>query len=105
MEMFIYLMRLWLSHSSRVQLSFSTDSSLPGSSFHGIFQARVPEWGAIAFSVIYLNITSDAFMYTFNYIKLGFVKSWFREKEMGVERVKGERKRKRQREEKPADGQ
>jgi len=23
---------------------------LPGSSFHGIFQARVLEWGAIAFS-------------------------------------------------------
>src|SRR5574337_1087363 len=27
------------------------DYSLPGSSFHGIFQARVLEWGAIAFSV------------------------------------------------------
>ena len=26
------------------------DSSLPGSSIHGIFQARVLEWGAIAFS-------------------------------------------------------
>ena len=26
------------------------DGSLPGSSVHGIFQARVPEWGAIAFS-------------------------------------------------------
>ena len=26
------------------------DGSLPGSSIHGIFQARVPEWGAIAFS-------------------------------------------------------
>ena len=25
------------------------DCSLPGSSIHGIFQARVPEWGAIAF--------------------------------------------------------
>ena len=25
------------------------DCSLPGSSVHGIFQARVPEWGAIAF--------------------------------------------------------
>ena len=30
------------------------DCSLPGSSIHGIFQARVLEWGAIAFSV---NIT------------------------------------------------
>ena len=27
-----------------------TDCSLPGSSVHGIFQARVLEWGAIAFS-------------------------------------------------------
>ena len=26
------------------------DGSLPGSSVRGIFQARVPEWGAIAFS-------------------------------------------------------
>ena len=26
------------------------DSSLPGSSIHGIFQARVLEWGASAFS-------------------------------------------------------
>ena len=31
-------------------LSESTDCSLPGSSIHGIFQARVLEWGAIAFS-------------------------------------------------------
>ena len=27
--------------------------SLPGSSVHGIFQARVLEWGAIAFSKIF----------------------------------------------------
>ena len=31
-------------------LCSSTDCSLPGSSVHGIFQARVLEWGAIAFS-------------------------------------------------------
>ena len=30
------------------------DSSPPGSSVHGIFQARTLEWGAIAFSVTYL---------------------------------------------------
>ena len=29
------------------------DCSLPGSSVHGIFQARVLEWGAIAFSHTY----------------------------------------------------
>ena len=28
------------------------DRSLPGSSVHGIFQARVLEWGAIAFSAL-----------------------------------------------------
>jgi len=28
------------------------DCSLPGSSIHGIFQARVLEWGAIAFSFL-----------------------------------------------------
>ena len=33
-------------------LSDPTDCSLPGSSVHGIFQARVLEWGATAFSVI-----------------------------------------------------
>jgi len=31
-------------------LSDPMDYSLPGSSTHGIFQARVLEWGAIAFS-------------------------------------------------------
>ena len=33
-------------------LSDPMDCSLPGSSAHGIFQARVLEWGAIAFSDI-----------------------------------------------------
>ena len=32
-------------------LSNLMDCSLPGSSVHGIFQARVLEWGAIAFSL------------------------------------------------------
>ena len=31
-------------------LSYPMDRILPGSSVHGIFQARVLEWGAIAFS-------------------------------------------------------
>ena len=35
---------------SRVRLSDPMDCSLPGSSVHGIFQARVLELGAIAFS-------------------------------------------------------
>ena len=36
-------------------LSDLMDCSLPGSSIHGIFQARILEWGAIAFSVINLD--------------------------------------------------
>ena len=36
-------------------LSDLMDCSLPGSSIHGIFQARVLEWGAIAFSVMNLD--------------------------------------------------
>ena len=34
----------------RLTLSDPMDCSLPGSSVHGIFQARVLDWGAIAFS-------------------------------------------------------
>ena len=42
---------------SEVAQSFPTlsdpmDRSLPGSSIHGIFQARVLEWGAITFSLL-----------------------------------------------------
>ena len=36
---------------SCLTLSDLTDCSLRGSSVHGIFQARVLEWGAIAFSI------------------------------------------------------
>ena len=36
---------------SCLTLSDPMDCSPPGSSIHGIFQARVLEWGAIAFSV------------------------------------------------------
>ena len=33
-------------------LSDPMDCSLPGSSVHGIFQARILEWDAITFSVV-----------------------------------------------------
>ena len=39
---------------SCLTLSDSMDCSPPGSSIHGIFQARVLEWGAIAFSEEYV---------------------------------------------------
>ena len=46
---------------SCLTLSDPMDCSLPGSSVHGIFQARVLEWGAIAFSdnniYILINLT------------------------------------------------
>ena len=45
---------------SYLTLSDPMDCSLPGSSIHGIFQARVLEWGAIAFSTRRLN---EAFFY------------------------------------------
>ena len=38
-------------------LSDPMDCSPPGSSTHGIFQARILEWGAIAFSVLVIRET------------------------------------------------
>ena len=38
-------------------LSDPMDCSPPGSSIHGIFQARVLEWGAIAFPVVFVSST------------------------------------------------
>ena len=45
-------------------LSDPMDCSLPGSSIHGIFQTRVLEWGAIAFSDIHL------YMYIYLHFKV-----------------------------------
>ena len=47
--------------------SYPMDCSPPGSSVHGIFQARVLEWGAIAFSdiVVYLYINDIDMTYVF----------------------------------------
>ena len=54
-------------------LSNPLDYSLPGSSIHGIFQARVLEWAAIAFSELFVGlmlnpyhvIWKDLFVYVF----------------------------------------
>ena len=40
----------WLSHSVVSALCNPTDSSPPGSSVHGILQARILEWVAISSS-------------------------------------------------------
>ena len=43
-------------------LSDPMDCSPPGSSIHGIFQARVLEWGAIAFSIdLYISFKLQFF--------------------------------------------
>ena len=42
---------------SFLTLSNSMDCSLPGSSVHGIFQAGVLEWGAIAFALYWSTAT------------------------------------------------
>ena len=46
------------------------DCSLPGSSIHGVFQARVQEWSAIAFSDIHIYfrayILYTAYYYNIN---------------------------------------
>ena len=46
------------------------DCSLPGSSVHGIFQARVLEWGAIAFSAQnpYLVANKEYFEFNLRYV-------------------------------------
>ena len=44
------LLLLLLSRFSRVRPCDPIDGSQPGSSIHGIFQARVLEWVAISFS-------------------------------------------------------
>ena len=45
-----------VAQSCRI-LSDPMDCGPPGSSIHGIFQARVLEWGAIAFSAVYCRLT------------------------------------------------
>ena len=41
-------------------LSDPMDCSLPGSSAHGIFQARILEWGAITFSRMFICLYPNA---------------------------------------------
>ena len=43
------------------------DCSLPGSSVHGIFQARVLEWGAIVFSIPSIFLLTYTFIYPSTY--------------------------------------
>ena len=57
-------------------LSDPMDCSLPGSSIHGIFQARVLEWSAIAFSdIVYWKLAKKlafrcSHLYTYLYTEI-----------------------------------
>ena len=55
---------------SCLTLSDPMDCSPSGSSVHGIFQARVLEWGAIAFSDIYIYSKREIFLPYFVALKV-----------------------------------
>ena len=54
-------------------LSDPMDCSLPGSSVHGIFQARVLECGAIAFSNMIAYILINIILFNFHNIFLSVI--------------------------------
>ena len=62
------------SEVAQPYLTFSDpmDCSLPGSSIHGIFQARVLEWGAIAFSVAHHSALSK-FPWAIQYVLISYL--------------------------------
>ena len=70
-------------------LSDPMDCSPPGSSIHGIFQARVLEWDAIAFSVFperyILKVFPQAFctlvVCEWNHFQFSFSQKWWSRKE------------------------
>ena len=74
---------------SCLTLSYPMDCSLPGSSIHGIFQARVLEWGVIAFSEGLLTVlfiffsgneerkTHSAFFFLFTATLSMNIHGWF----------------------------
>ena len=67
---------------SCLTLSDPMECSLPGSSNPGIFQARVLEWGAIAFSNLFLNMfKSKSKIQLFGSKHIDSRKSLFREEE------------------------
>ena len=54
-------------------LSDPVDYSPPGSSIHGTLQARVLEWGAIAFSAFTMYMLSKHYNVHLKYLKILFV--------------------------------
>ena len=55
-------------------LSNPMDCSLPGSSVHGIFQARVLEWVAIPFSTRILGSSQNLLLFQAHWLLIGVVK-------------------------------
>ena len=64
---------------SCLTLSNPMDCSLPGSSVHGICQARVLEWAAIAFSDIHTHMYVYMYIYIFFFIFFSIIVyyKWF----------------------------
>ena len=61
-------------------LSDTMDCSLPGFSVHGIFQARVLEWGAVAFSLVYAeteNFSLDKFNSLLGHLTMGKIMNFY----------------------------
>ena len=54
-------------------LSDPMDCSLPGPSVHGIFQAKVLEWGAIAFSNLPTRTQTEAGSIQLNLVTVAFL--------------------------------
>ena len=64
---------------SCLTLSDPMDCSPPGSSVHGIFQARVLEWGAIAFSAIHRRVAKSVMVHhQYSGVLYSFMKEWER---------------------------
>ena len=63
------------------------DCSLPGSSIHGIFQARVLKWVAISFSIITPNLPNWAFLVA--QLVKNLTPVWFLGQEDALEKGKG----------------
>ena len=64
-------------------LSDPMDCSLPGSSIHGIFQARVLEWVAIAFSIHSLK---KCYLLSFD---INILKKYVLKKHTSITKLKG----------------
>ena len=73
-------------------LSDPMDCSLPGSSIHGIFQAGVLEWGAIAFSESMYRYTSICILISQIILKLVGSFSFFLHDEPGTSQLRGNKK-------------